>query len=260
MILADPPSLNGQLRGVLDACRTGGVALKVLSLGLHPPGDAVTYIPGLDCPLFVVRPQPAGAGSYLLKQLMDRVVSLLLLVVLSPVFLIIAVLIKLTSPGPVMFVDERVGVGQRSFRFYKFRTMVEDARDRQDALEHLNEADGCLFKLRDDPRVTRSGRVLRRFSLDELPQLYNVLRGDMSLVGPRPLPLRDCALMEEWHRQRHVMLPGITGLWQVSGRSDLSFDDMVSLDLQYMDTWSLRSDLYILWRTAATVVHSNGAY
>ena len=117
-----------------------------------------------------------------------------------------------------------------------------------------------LFKIRDDPRVTPVGRFLRRPSLDELPQLCNVLKGDMSLVGPRPLPLRDCELMEDWHRRRHVMQPGITGLWQVSGRSDLSFDDMVALDLQYMETWSLRSDAYIMWRTLGAVLRTRGAY
>jgi exopolysaccharide biosynthesis polyprenyl glycosylphosphotransferase len=259
VILADPASLNGQLQGVMDACRSAGVTLKAVSLSLHQHPEAVAYIPGLDCPLFVVRPQPAGAGSYLAKRVGDRVGSALLLVILSPLILALAALIKLTSHGPVFFVDERIGVGQRPFRFYKFRTMVNNARDVQGELEELNEAGGVLFKVRDDPRVTRVGGVLRRLSLDELPQLFNVLKGDMSLVGPRPLPLRDCELMGTWHRRRHVMLPGITGLWQVSGRSDLSFDDMVRLDLQYMETWSLKSDLHILWRTTGAVLHSRGA-
>ncbi len=160
----------------------------------------------------------------------------------------------------MLFVDSRMGVGQRPFDCYKFRTMAADASACQGALEERNEADGVLFKLRDDPRVTPVGRALRHLSLDELPQLLNVLKGDMSLVGPRPLPLRDCGLMEEWHRQRHVMLPGITGLWQVSGRSDLSFDDMVRLDLQYMETWSLKTDLYIMWRSVGAVLRSRGAY
>lgn len=260
VIIADPAAMNGQLQSVMDACRDSGVALKLVSLSLHLHGDAVSYVPGMDCPLFVVRPQPAGAGSYLVKQAADRVGSASLLVVLSPLLLLIAVLIKVTSRGPVLFVDRRVGVGQRPFHFYKFRTMARDARESQRALEERNEADGVLFKLRDDPRITGVGRVLRRLSLDELPQLFNVLKGDMSLVGPRPLPLRDYELMEEWHRRRHVMLPGITGLWQVSGRSDLSFDDMVKLDLQYMETWSLKSDLHIMWRTAGAVVRSRGAY
>jgi exopolysaccharide biosynthesis polyprenyl glycosylphosphotransferase len=260
VIIADPAGLNGQLRGVMDSCRLGGVALKVLSPGPQFHGDAISYVPGLDCPLFTVAPQPAVAGSYLVKQAADRILSALLLIVLSPLFLVISALIKLTSHGPVLFVDERVGVGQRLFRFYKFRTMLQDARGAQGSLEALNQADGVLFKLHDDPRITGVGRVLRRFSLDELPQLLNVLKGDMSLVGPRPLPLRDCGLMEEWHRRRHVMLPGMTGLWQVSGRSDLSFDDMVRLDLQYMETWSLKSDLSIVWRTAGAVMRSRGAY
>jgi lipopolysaccharide/colanic/teichoic acid biosynthesis glycosyltransferase len=207
-----------------------------------------------------VRPQPAGAGSYLVKWVGDRVGSALLLVLLSPLLLLIAVLVKATSQGPVLYVEERIGVGQQPFRFYKFRTMIQNAREAQRELEELNEADGALFKLRDDPRVTPVGRVLRRLSLDELPQLFNVLKSDMSLVGPRPLPLRDCELMETWHLRRHVMLPGITGLWQVSGRSDLSFDEMVCLDLQYMETWSLKSDLHILWRTASAVLNSRGAY
>jgi len=260
VIIADPAAINGQLQSVMDACRSSGVALKIFSPGLPKDAAAVSYIPGLDCPLFVVRPPPAGAGSYLVKQALDITVSALLLVLLSPLLLIIAVLIKLTSRGPVLFVDDRVGVGQRAFRFYKFRTMDHDARESQSAVERLNEADDVLFKVRDDPRITGVGRVLRRLSLDELPQLFNVLKRNMSLVGPRALPLRDNELMEEWQRRRHVMLPGITGLWQVSGRSDLGFDDMVRLDLQYMETWSLKSDLYIVWRTAGAVVRSRGAY
>ena len=260
MIIADPAELNGRLQAVMETCRESGVALKVLSPGLQPYADAVTYIPGLDCPLFVVHPEPASAASYVAKQVVDRVCAFMLLVVLSPLFLAIAVAIKVTSRGPAFFVEERVGVGQRPFRCYKFRTMVQDARESQDALEAQNEADGVLFKLRDDPRVTSVGRFLRRTSLDELPQLLNVLKGDMSFVGPRPLPLRDCGLMEESQRRRHVLKPGITGLWQVSGRSDLAFDDMVRLDLQYMETWSLRADAYILWRTVGAVVRSRGAY
>jgi exopolysaccharide biosynthesis polyprenyl glycosylphosphotransferase len=260
VIIADAAALNGQLQGVVDVCRRGGVALKVVSPSLQAYTDAVTYVPGLDCPLFVVRSQPAGAGSYLIKRAGDRVGSALLLIVLSPLLLVVAILIKATSRGPVFFVEERIGVGQQSFKCYKFRTMIHSARECQGALEEHNEADGVLFKVRDDPRITRVGRTLRRFSVDEFPQLFNVLKGDMSLVGPRPLPLRDCELMEEWHRRRHVMLPGITGLWQVSGRSDLSFDDMLRLDLQYMETWSLKSDLRIIWQTTGAVLRRRGAY
>ena len=212
--------MNGQLQSVMDTCRNGGVALKLVSPGLLPHADAVTYIPGLDCPLFVVRPRPAGAGSYLVKRAGDRVGSALLLVVLSPLLLIIAILIKLTSRDRCSsWTSASASVSGPSTATSSARW--SGAREAQGALEALNEADGVLFKLRDDPRLTSVGRMLRRLSLDELPQLFNVLKGDMSLVGPRPLPLRDCRLMEEWHRRRHVMLPGITGLWQVSGRSDL---------------------------------------
>jgi exopolysaccharide biosynthesis polyprenyl glycosylphosphotransferase len=260
VIIADPAELNGRLQVVMETCRESGVAIKVISPALQPYADSVTFIPGLDCPLFVVHPEPASAASYLAKQVFDRVCAAVLLVVLSPVLLAITAAIKLTSRGPVLFVEERVGVGQRPFRCFKFRTMVRDARKSQDALEKLNEADGVLFKLRDDPRVTPVGRILRRLSLDELPQLANVLRGDMSFVGPRPLPLRDCGRMEDSHRRRHVLKPGMTGLWQISGRSQLTFDDMVRLDLQYIENWSLRADAYILWRTVGAVVRSRGAY
>lgn len=257
VVIADAAEVNGRLGDIISACREAGVTLKVL----HAlPQDAVTFVPGMDQPLYVVQSVPARAGGYVLKRTLDLVGAAVLLVLLSPLLLAIALLIKATSPGPVFFVQPRVGVGQRVFACWKFRTMEPDAARRQASLEQRNEADGALFKLRDDPRITPVGRVLRRLSLDELPQLYNVLRGEMSLVGPRPLPLRDWELMEDWHRRRHVMLPGITGLWQVSGRSDLSFDDMIRLDLRYLETWSLGSDLHILWRTAGAVFATRGAY
>ena len=138
--------------------------------------------------------------------------------------------------------------------------MTADAPARQKELEGLNEADGAIFKISDDPRVTRVGRVLRKFSIDELPQLWNVLKGEMSLVGPRPLPLRDVELLQDWHKRRHVVLPGITGLWQVSGRSDTSFDEMIELDFRYIETWSFRRDLAILGRTVSAAVGGKGAY
>jgi lipopolysaccharide/colanic/teichoic acid biosynthesis glycosyltransferase len=142
----------------------------------------------------------------------------------------------------------------------KFRTMVAGAEERQLELERLNEAGGALFKIRDDPRVTRVGRVLRRFSLDEIPQVLNVLRGEMSLVGPRPLPLRDFRQLEPWHRKRYHVLPGITGLWQISGRSDLTFDDLVRLDFYYIENWSIWLDISILVKTLPAVIQKRGAY
>jgi lipopolysaccharide/colanic/teichoic acid biosynthesis glycosyltransferase len=168
--------------------------------------------------------------------------------------------VKLTSPGPVLYADPRVGLGEREFRMLKFRTMVAGAERRQAELEDRNEAGGALFKIRDDPRITRFGRVLRRLSLDEVPNVINVLRGEMSLVGPRPLPLRDYRRLESWHRRRYHVLPGITGLWQVAGRSDLTFDDLVRLDFYYLENWSLWLDITILFKTPFAVIAKRGAY
>jgi lipopolysaccharide/colanic/teichoic acid biosynthesis glycosyltransferase len=160
----------------------------------------------------------------------------------------------------VLFVDRRIGVGEREFGMLKFRTMVAEAESLQAQLEDANEAEGALFKIRDDPRLTRVGRFLRRFSLDEVPQIVNVLKGEMSLVGPRPLPLRDYRLLEDWHRARYAVLPGVTGLWQISGRSELTFDDLVRLDFTYLENWSIWLDITIIARTIPAVVTRRGAY
>ena len=177
-----------------------------------------------------------------------------------PIWLLLALAIKLDSRGPVFYVDHRVGVGERDFPMFKFRTMVSGAERLQVELEELNEAGGALFKIRDDPRVTRVGGLLRRLSLDELPQVLNVLRGEMSLVGPRPLPLRDYRRLEDWHRQRYNVLPGITGLWQISGRSNLTFDDLVRLDFYYLESWSIWLDISIIVKTIPAVLGRRGAY
>jgi lipopolysaccharide/colanic/teichoic acid biosynthesis glycosyltransferase len=184
----------------------------------------------------------------------------LILVIGLPLWALVALAIKLDSRGPILYVDRRVGVGEREFGMLKFRTMVADAAERQEELEVANEATGALFKIRDDPRVTRVGRVLRRLSLDELPQLINVLRGQMSLVGPRPLPVRDYELLEDWHRARYLVLPGMTGLWQISGRSGLGFDDLVRLDFAYLENWSIWLDISIIARTIPAVLMGRGAY
>jgi lipopolysaccharide/colanic/teichoic acid biosynthesis glycosyltransferase len=182
------------------------------------------------------------------------------LVIGLPVWIAIALAVKLSSPGPVFYRDRRVGLGEREFDMLKFRTMVADAAERQRELERANEVGGALFKIRDDPRVTRVGRALRRFSLDEIPQVLNVLRGEMSLVGPRPLPVRDYLLLEEWHRRRYRVLPGMTGLWQISGRSKLTFDDLIRLDFYYLENWSVWLDITILAKTVPAVVSRRGAY
>jgi exopolysaccharide biosynthesis polyprenyl glycosylphosphotransferase len=195
-----------------------------------------------------------------LKRLMDVVISSLGLFLLSPLFLLTALVIKATSPGPVFFIQERVGLNKRRFRLYKFRTMVADAEKKQADLEHLNEVGGPVFKIKDDPRITRVGRFLRKTSVDELPQLWNVLKSDMSLVGPRPLPVRDYrGFDKDWQRRRFSVRPGITCLWQVNGRSDVSFDKWMKLDMSYIDSWSLWLDIRILMKTIPAVIRGSGA-
>jgi len=186
--------------------------------------------------------------------------SLFLLILLAPLFAIVALVIKLTSPGPVFFSQERMGVNKRRFRIHKFRTMVPNAERMQTELEEHNEVSGPVFKIKNDPRLTPIGRNLRRASIDELPQLLNVLMGHMSLVGPRPLPVRDYeGFREDWQRRRFSVRPGITCLWQVKGRSTIGFDEWMRLDLQYMDEWSIWLDLKILARTIPVVMKGTGA-
>jgi exopolysaccharide biosynthesis polyprenyl glycosylphosphotransferase len=196
-----------------------------------------------------------------LKGFVDRAIAGLGLFLLSPLLLAVAIAIKLTSNGPIFFVQQRFGLNKRKFGMIKFRSMVVDAEARQAALEHLNEVQGPTFKIKADPRITGIGKFIRRTSIDELPQLFNVLRGDMSLVGPRPLPTRDVERFSEaWLMRRFSVKPGITGLWQVSGRSNTDFDNAIKLDLRYIDKWSLALDFKILARTLSAVVRGSGAY
>ncbi len=196
----------------------------------------------------------------LVKRGLDIVISAILLALLLPVMLAVAALIKLTSPGPVLFTQSRMGYHKRKFHIYKFRSMVADAEERIKQLEHLNEVPGPAVKMKNDPRVTPVGRFLRKTSLDELPQLYNVLRGDMSLVGPRPLSDRDYeCFLQDWQRRRFSVRPGITCLWQINGRSSIPFEKWMQLDLQYVDQWSLWLDLEILIRTIPAVLKGSGA-
>jgi lipopolysaccharide/colanic/teichoic acid biosynthesis glycosyltransferase len=256
VILLEPDCPSEALDKILDAARARSVRLQVL--GEHLGDDAVAMLPGTARTVFAVPSQrPRG---YPVKRAFDVVAAGALLTLAFPFLVVVAALTKLSSKGPVFYDSWRVGVGEQPFPCHKFRTMCVGADVQQEELESRNEADGCLFKIRDDPRVTRVGRFLRRRSLDELPQLMNVLKGEMSLVGPRPLPLRDVQLMDERHKIRHAVLPGMTGLWQVSGRSGLKAVDMMELDMEYIRTWSLRADLKILWRTFAVVLSRRGAY
>ncbi len=222
--------------------------------------DRAEFVPGQTVPLFKLRPPVFEGIDYALKRTFDLVISLVLLILLSPLLLAVALAIRLSSAGPAIYRSERPGMAGRPFRCLKFRTMRQDAEQSQDDLEDLNEQTGALFKIRQDPRLTGIGRLLRRFSLDELPQLVNVVRGEMSLVGPRPLPMRDFDRLDEWHKKRYLVLPGITGLWQVSGRSELDFDDLVRLDFLYLERWSIMLDLSILLKTIPAVLSRRGAY
>ena len=260
LLVADRGIEVRHLAGLAELCRRHTLTLKLADLEMRFRQSGVCLVPGLEEPLFVSAPPRHSGAGWLLKRGIDVVGAAVLLVVLSPLFALVAAAIKLSSPGPVFYVAPRVGLGQHPFRCFKFRTMDDGADRRQAALEACNEADGAIFKIRHDPRVTAIGRRLRAGSIDELPQLFNVLRGEMSLVGPRPLPLRDNELLATWHKQRHVVLPGMTGLWQVRGRAAASFADMIRLDLEYIESWSVWLDLRILAGTVGAVVHSRGAY
>jgi exopolysaccharide biosynthesis polyprenyl glycosylphosphotransferase len=212
-------------------------------------------------PTLRMEPPLLGGLDYRFKQYGDRLLALVLLLFLLPLFGVVAIAIRASSPGPVFFRQDRVGLYGRPFRIWKFRTMGVDAPALQAALEAENMTDGVMFKLKADPRVTRVGGFLRRSSIDELPQLLNVVLGQMSLVGPRPLPVRDVERFDPWHHVRHRVLPGITGLWQISGRSTIEeFSDAARLDLYYIDYWSLNLDLEILIETARIVLFGHGAY
>jgi exopolysaccharide biosynthesis polyprenyl glycosylphosphotransferase len=194
------------------------------------------------------------------KRFLDIVISLTALILLTPLFLIVSVLMKLTSRGPVFFVQKRLGLNKRLIGVYKFRTMVQDAEKKQAELEHLNEVSGPVFKIKNDPRITPIGKFLRKTSIDELPQLFNVLKGDMSLVGPRPLPVRDYqGFNKDWQRRRFSIRPGITCLWQINGRSSVQFDRWMELDMEYIDRWSVWLDMQILIRTIPAVLKGSGA-
>lgn len=193
------------------------------------------------------------------KRMLDLLIAGTALVALFPLLILVAIVIKLDSKGPVFFIQKRVGYNRRLFSLIKFRTMVVNAEARLKEIEHLNEKQGPIFKIRNDPRLTRVGRWLRKTSVDEFPQFINVVLGDMSLVGPRPLSLRDAVGLEEaWQKRRFSVKPGITGLWQVSGRSNLSFEQWMRLDVEYIDQWSLTLDCQILLRTVPAVITGNG--
>jgi exopolysaccharide biosynthesis polyprenyl glycosylphosphotransferase len=245
---------------IVTLCEEQGILVRQFS-DIFKLKNGHTHLEQLEeDPLITITTGAMRGWQLLAKRMIDFIVSVVLLIVSAPVFLITAIVIELTSVGPVFFIQERVGLNKRIFRMYKFRTMTADAEQRQKELEHLNEASGPVFKIKNDPRITGIGKFLRKTSIDELPQLINIVRGEMSLVGPRPLPLRDYkGFTEDWHRRRVSVKPGVTCLWQVNGRSDTSFEKWMELDMQYIDNWSLLSDLKILIKTIPVVIWGYGA-
>ena len=260
VLIADPDFPQAEAVELVDRCHDHGVRVRVAPSTMEILMDRVEFIPGQALPLFELKPPVFEGVDFAIKRSFDLVVAVLLLIVLAPVLGVAALLIKLSSRGPVLYRSVRPGIGGRPFACLKFRTMITDADLQQDQLESRNELSGAIFKIRDDPRITGVGRFLRRWSLDELPQLFNVVRGEMSLVGPRPLPQRDYDRLDDWHRKRYLVLPGMTGLWQVSGRSELDFDELVRLDFLYLERWSVFLDLTILLKTIPAVIRARGAW
>jgi len=260
VIMTLPWIFHRKIMDIMQECEKRRVGFKLVpdmfQMSLSQVG--VDDIDGI--PLITVREVSIPLWGLVVKRAIDIVVSFLGLLFLSPVLITIGLLIRLDSPGPALFRQTRVGKGGRHFTVYKYRTMRQGAEDELEQLATLNEATGPLFKVRKDPRVTRVGYWIRRFSIDEIPQLINVLLGQMSLVGPRPPLPREVAQYEEWHKKRLEVSPGMTSLWAVSGRSDIPFDEMVMLDIYYIENWSLRLDLTIILRTLPAVLTAAGAY
>jgi exopolysaccharide biosynthesis polyprenyl glycosylphosphotransferase len=260
LLVADAGFDEAALLEIVEAAHARGVVVRVAPKTTELLAVRAEYLPGQGMPLFELRPPVLAGADWVVKRAFDLIVSVVVLLAGLPVWLAIGLAIKITSTGPVLFKDRRIGLGEREFEMLKFRTMEADAPKRRGRLSAVNEAGGALFKIRDDPRVTSVGRVLRRLSLDEIPQVLNVLRGEMSLVGPRPLPTRDYQRLEPWHKKRSLVLPGMTGLWQISGRSELGVDDLVNLDFYYIERWSIWLDVTILLRTIPAVLSRRGAY
>ncbi|MDP3046336.1 MAG: sugar transferase [Chloroflexota bacterium] len=260
VIITLPWLSHGKVLAIMSHCQKRGVQVKVVPDLFQISMNQVDIDELNGIPLIGLREPSLQVTSQLVKRGIDILVSLVALIGLSPVLIVTALAIVVDSPGPVIFPQVRVGQGGRTFTLYKFRSMRTGADEEKDRLRQVTETNGVTFKLKVDPRRTRVGRLIRRTSLDELPQFYNVLRGEMSLVGPRPAIPSEVEHYEDWHRKRMLVKPGLTGLWQVMGRSELPFEEMVMLDVFYIENWSLPMDLKILLRTVPSVLSGRGAY
>lgn len=260
IVIALPAASHDQMLKIIDLCEKERVQFRVVPDLYQMRLNRVDVETVNGIPLIAVSQVQIKGWNLLVKRVVDVTVAICVLTVFSPLLALIALSIKLDSPGPVLFRQTRIGKGGSRFTCYKFRSMRKDAEEQLPQLMALNEASGPIFKIREDPRMTRVGKFLRRTSLDELPQLINVLKGEMSLVGPRPPIPHEVAKYEDWHMRRLEASPGMTGLWQVSGRSEIPFDEMVMLDIYYIENWSLAMDLKILLRTIPAVLNCGGAF
>ncbi len=260
VIFAVSRSKLEELEEVLMLCQELGINTRV-ALNIFPKFNSKMHLEEVSgIPLLTFTRIPTDVFALFIKRIMDITLGLFLLILLFPLIVLISILIKLDSKGPILFKQKRYGLNGRVFTLYKFRTMFEDAEKRKEEVLHLNIMDGPVFKAPNDPRLTRIGKFLRKFSLDELPQLYNVLKGEMSLVGPRPLVLEEVQKFQRWQKRRLSMKPGLTCLWQISGRSKLDFETWMKMDLEYIDNWSLKKDIIILLKTIPAVLTGKGAH
>ena len=260
VIIAIPRSLLDDAEPIVIACEEEGIRLRFMADVFNVQVARVSLSEVQGIPLLTMEPVSRDQRELVAKRMFDLFCTILALPLLVPIFLVVALIIKMDSPGPVFFVQQRVGLRKRVFPMFKFRSMRVDAEEKLKEIEHLNEADGPNFKITNDPRVTRVGGFLRKTSIDELPQLINVLRGEMSLVGPRPMSLRDVDLFDRGiQRKRFSVQPGLTCIWQISGRSNLPFEKWLELDLEYITNWSFWLDLKILLKTIPAVLWSKGA-
>lgn len=260
VIIAIPRSLLENAEPIAHACEEEGIKLRFMADVFSLHAARISLAQTGDIPLLTLEPVVQDEIKLLFKRCFDLVLALLSMLIVLPMVAVISLAIKLDSPGPIFFIQQRVGLKKRLFPMIKFRSMYENAEEQLDEIEHLNEAEGPIFKMANDPRVTRIGRFLRKWSLDELPQLFNVIMGYMSLVGPRPMSIRDVDLFDKGiQRKRFSVKPGITCIWQVSGRSNLPFEKWLELDLEYISNWSLWLDLKILIKTIPAVFLTKGA-
>ena len=260
VILTLPWSARKKIMNIMELCQRQTIAIKIVPdlFQLSLSRVAIDDIGGV--PTIAVREIKIGMWDAVLKRAIDLVLGILVLVLIAPILLIVAIAVRIDSPGPAIFAQQRVGRSGKPFTVYKFRTMRVGAEAEVDKLRALNEADGPLFKIKNDPRNTRLGRLLRRTSIDEFPQFFNVVRGDMSIVGPRPAIPAEVEHYQQWHKRRLEVMPGLTGLWQVSGRSELTFDEMVMLDIYYIENWTPWMDIWIMLKTIPTILFARGAY